>query len=178
MSKSNKLVSNQPKSQNDAARADLTQSNIALINKILGDPSQFPDEFKAWIPRWLMQNVNFRLIAANLPLLEALKVVGATGQPAFANTWVAFGTSDDIPGFYKDAWGIVHITGTVKLGTVGSTIFTLPAGYRPQRNNIFPAVCNGAFGATKIDTAGVVSQLAGGSNVYHTLSGISFRAYS
>lgn len=176
MARSNKLVPNP--SQSDTGRADLTQSNVALINKILSDPSQFPDEFTAWIPRWIMQNVNFKLVAANLPTLEAVKVVGATGQPVFQNSWVAFGTGDDQPGFYKDAWGIVHLTGTLKSGTVGSVMFTLPAGYRPQYNNIFPAVVNGAFGATRIQTSGDVSQLAGGSNVYHALSGISFRAYS
>lgn len=163
---------------NRQSRADLTQSSAALIQKILSDPSQFPDEFKAWIPRWIMQNINFKVSAGQLPLLEALRVVGATGQPPFENSWVAFGTSDDIPGFYKDAWGIVHLTGTVMSGTLATTFFTLPAGYRPQRNNIFPAVCNGAFGATKILPTGAVSQLAGGSAVYHTLSGISFRAYA
>lgn len=171
----NKKVGTQASRQ---TRADLTASNSVLVNKVLSDPSVFPDTFTAWIPRWIMQNVNFKVSAQQLPLLETLKVVGATGQPAFANSWVAFGTSDDIPGFYKDAWGIVHITGTVKSGTLNTTIFTLPAGYRPQRICNFNVVCNGAFGQVTISPTGTVTMAAGGSNVYLTLSGITFRAFS
>ena len=177
MSKSNRLAT--PSPDNRQTDADLTKNYAALAQKVLRDPAVFPDEFTAWIPRWIMQNVNFRVSAAQLPLLEALRVVGATGQPSFQNSWVAFGTSDDIPGFYKDAWGIVHLTGTLKSGTVNTTMFTLPAGYRPQRALIFPVVNNGVFGAVTVAAVtGAVTQIAGGSNVYITLSGLTYRAFA
>jgi hypothetical protein len=61
----------------------------------------------------------------------------------------------------------------VKSGTA-STIFTLPAGYRPIGRELF-AVPNDLFGACSVDPAGTVSQLVG-SNVYFSLDGITFRA--
>jgi hypothetical protein len=164
-------------SPNRQTRADLAAQSTGLVNKVLADPSVFPDTFTAWLPRWIMQNVNFKVSAAQLPQLESVKVIGASGQPAFQNSWVAFGTSDATPGFYKDPFGIVHITGTVKLGTVGTTIFTLPAGYRPEKNTNVPEVCNNAFGSIQIAPSGAVTQVAGGSNVYLTLEA-HFRAFS
>jgi len=157
--------------------ADLTRSNSALADKVLADPSIFPDEFTAWIPRWIMQNVNFKVSAGQLPTLEAVKVIGSgNGQPAFQNSWVAFGTSDAIPGFYKDAWGNVYLQGTLKSGTVGTTMFTLPAGYRPQRIVIFPVASNAAFGVCVVNVDGTVVASAG-SNTYFSLAGIVFRAF-
>lgn len=33
---------------------------------------------------------------------------------------------------YKKEYGVVHIKGLVKSGTIGSPIFNLPVGYRPK----------------------------------------------
>jgi len=66
-----------------------------------------------------------------LPAEEDWHIVGGTGEPAFESSWVNFGSTDPVLKFKKDAYGWVHIEGTVKTGTVGVRIFTLPAGYIP-----------------------------------------------
>jgi hypothetical protein len=172
--------SNQVMGKLDAPKktsADLTQNYAALAQNVLGDPSVFPDTFTAWIPRWLAQNVNFKVLASQLPVLETPKVVGATGQPAFQNSWVAFGTSDATPSFYKDAFGLVYLVGTLKSGTITGTMFTLPAGYRPQKKLILPVVSNGVLGVCTINVDGTVVATSG-NNTYFSVSGLVFRAYS
>lgn len=94
--------------------------------------------------------------------------------PTLLNSWVAFGAPYNAPGYFKDSRGIVHLRGLVKSGTA-STIFTLPAGYRPIGRELFAVPSNDLFGACSVDPAGAVSQLVG-SNVYFSLDGITFRA--
>lgn len=60
-------------------------------------------------------------------------VVGGTGEPAYQNSWIAY------PGwapsyFFKTLDNIVTVCIMTKSGTLNSTIFTLPAGYRPLAN--------------------------------------------
>ena len=56
--------------------------------------------------------------------------VGEAGEPAFENGW------ENVPGDTNLAFriretGVVDLHGAVQSGTPGSTIFTLPEGYRP-----------------------------------------------
>jgi hypothetical protein len=109
-----------------------------------------------------------------IALAEASREVGATGQPAYEGTWVAFDSRG--AHFYKDAAGRVHLEGVIKLGTIGTTAFTLPEGYRPRLGTrIFVVDSNTAFGRVTIDTAGQVVPVTG-NNAYVVLDGISFRA--
>jgi hypothetical protein len=56
--------------------------------------------------------------------------VDSAGEPAFENSWVNYPT--EIPLRFKKLMdGRVHVQGTVKDG-VGTTVFTLPVGYRPS----------------------------------------------
>lgn len=154
------------------------QSRKKMIDRVMGDPDLYPDEFKAWVPRWVQGNINFKLAATQLPNVENFHIVGANGEPAFAGAWVNFASATDaVASFYKDPFGRVFIRGTVKSGAIGSAIFTLPGGYRPQYTEIFAVVSNGAFGICTITSAGVVTATAG-SNIYFTLNGISFRAFA
>lgn len=105
---------------------------------------------------------------------EQWHVIGAASQPAFQNSWVAFSGSDPVQ-YFQDANGVVHLGGLTKSGVVGSTAFTLPAGYRPLTSLRFSCVSNGAFGVVTVSSAGLVVP-ATGSNVYFDLSGITFRA--
>lgn len=148
----------------------------ALAAKVLARPELYPDEFKAWLPRFINQSVNLSLSISQLPAVEAMRVVGAQGQPAFQNGWVNFGGVDAVCSFYKDPWGIVHVKGTIKSGTASSIVFTLPAGYRPQHTEFFAIVANGAFGYCTVTPAGDVTVV--GSTTYTTISGITFRAYA
>lgn len=61
---------------------------------------------------------------------EGWHTVGAAGEPAFQNAFVA---STPPPQFYKDSNGRVHLRGRVtRAGDTANTPFTLPLGYRPD----------------------------------------------
>ena len=92
-------------------------------------------------------------------------VVGAAGQPAFANGWGNVGAGYGTAAFFKDPAGIVHVRGFVTAGTLNTGVFTLPAGYRPLLNEIFAEYQNGAFCAIQVLSTGVVQQLGGAANV-------------
>jgi hypothetical protein len=63
---------------------------------------------------------------------EPWHLVGAAGEPAFANSWANNGGGQPVASFFRDPHGIVHLKGLVKNGTVAVAAFTLPAGYRPD----------------------------------------------
>lgn len=95
--------------------------------------------------------------------------------PTLLGTWVNYGGGFNDAGYYKDPLGIIHLRGLVKSGTVPSSIFTLPAGYRPTAEEIFSVVANDAFGRVDVDASGnVVCKV--GNNAFISLDGITFRA--
>jgi hypothetical protein len=112
--------------------------------------------------------------------IDVLTVATAAGStiaietataPTLLNSWTI---DNQAVGYWKDAYGVVHIHGTVTGGTLGTVIFTLPSGYRPPAERAFANSATLAFGAIVIAPAGDVTHAAGGtSNVY--LDGISFR---
>jgi hypothetical protein len=63
---------------------------------------------------------------------EGWHTVGAAGEPAFQNSWV--GRAPEPPRFRKTPDGEVTIEGIFDTGVSGATAFTLPVGYRPDRN--------------------------------------------
>lgn len=152
-------------------------STASLTAKVLAHPEFFPDEFKSWLPRFLNTNVNLLLSALQLPAVQARQLVGATGAAQFANSWVNFGGTNESAQYYKDPWGRVFIGGIVKSGTITASIFTLPAGYRPEEAKIYAVASNGVFGVCTVNPDGTVVASAG-NNTYFSLSGISFRAFS
>lgn len=64
--------------------------------------------------------------------------IGSLGAPAYQNGWVdnaiVSPSGNVYPGarFWKDSSGMVHVSGMVKSGANGATIFTLPVGFRPS----------------------------------------------
>jgi hypothetical protein len=86
--------------------------------------------------------------------VEAWNEVGAAGQPTFQNSWVNFAASTSSLAFRKIG-NVVFIKGLLKSGT--STIFTLPAGYRPPQFANLPVVDNDGGALLNITPAGVVS---------------------
>jgi hypothetical protein len=100
--------------------------------------------------------------------------VGDAGEPAFQNSWVNFNTSTHPAAqFTKDNNGWVHLDGLVKSGAVTAAIFTLPAGYRPDKIRGQSVPSNSVFGYVEIVTDGVV-KLQSGNNAWAYLTGISF----
>ena len=57
--------------------------------------------------------------------------LGPVIAPTLEGTWVAYAAATE-PGYFKSADGLVYLQGAVKSGVIGTTIFTLPVGYRPS----------------------------------------------
>lgn len=104
--------------------------------------------------------------------------IEARTAPTLLNSWVNFGGSRVVAGFYKDKYGNVHLEGTVKAGTITAAIFTLPAGYRPSgRVQFAVSTLSGAtatHGMVIVDSDGNVYAQAGGTTEF-SLDGIHFR---
>lgn len=105
--------------------------------------------------------------------VERWHTVGATGEPAYDNSWVAF-TGGTTEARYRRVGRRIELSGQVKSGSSGTAaIFTLPAAWRPVKPVIVPAASNGAYGELSISTAGVVAPLVGNTTKF-SLDGISF----
>lgn len=97
-----------------------------------------------------------------------------TFAPAYANAWVNFGGAYRNGGYWRDAAGVIHLTGVIKNGVAG-LMFTLPAGFRPSATLIFPIVSNAVFGYLEVAAAGTVTAILY-NNTFVALDGISFKA--
>lgn len=98
--------------------------------------------------------------------------VGGAGEPAFENSWVNLGAGYDSAGFAKDAIGRVWIKGMAKDGNP-TTVFTLPAGYRPSATITLPIETSAnVIGKLTISAAGAVDVhlLGAGTNGWATIT--------
>jgi hypothetical protein len=91
---------------------------------------------------------------------------------AFTNAWVNFG-APQFAAAYRLVGNRVYLRGCIKTGTIGTTAFTLPAGYRPQATVGFACASNSAFGQARVGTTGAVV-IDAGSNVQFFLDTIAF----
>ena len=94
----------------------------------------------------------------------------------FQNSWVNYDGTFNQCGYLRDPHGFVHLRGLVKSGTIGTTIFTLPAGYRPEYQQLFNVQSNSALGRCDVKTNGEVTANAG-NNAWFSLDGLIFKAY-
>lgn len=91
--------------------------------------SKFFTEAGACLDKGLTFQENFKA-----QVTAQLKARGAPFwlSPSYTNSWVDF--SGPLAGRYrKNGEGLVQLAGSLKSGTIGSTAFTLPAGYRPTQ---------------------------------------------
>jgi hypothetical protein len=111
------------------------------------------------------------------PREEGWHAVGGTGEPAFQNSWVNFGSTYAPARFRKDINGWVTLDGLVKNGTINTVAFTLPVGYRPATNEeLTQVVKSGAgTGAIEVQADGDVVAFTA-SNSSFSLAGIRFKA--
>lgn len=148
-----------------------------LADKVLGDPALYPDAFKAWIPRWINGNINVKLNQLQIPSVENIHYLGATNEVAFSGTWVPYTAGYEDPGYYKDPFGRVQLSGMAKSGASGTVIFNLPVGYRPKARLIFVVITDTGIGRVDVLGTGDVQHVSGGTG-FVPLNGISFRAYA
>lgn len=74
--------------------------------------------------------------------------INVAGGVGFAGTWTNFAGGWDVAA-YRKIGKVVYLKGLVAGGAVGSTIFTLPAGYIPAANIMFAQVVDTrSFGST------------------------------
>lgn len=95
--------------------------------------------------------------------------------PTLTNSWVNFASGYSTCQYYKDGFGIVHLKGMIKSGTIGATAFTLPTGYRPTEHMYFGTSSAGAFGSLAVYSDGPVVPDKG-SNIWFSLDGVTFAA--
>lgn len=95
-------------------------------------------------------------------------------SPTLRNGWTNFGNGAMPVGYWKDSKGYIHMRGLVKGGTVNSSIFELPIGYRPIANEYYLTLSDGQIGGILITSGGNVQQTLG-SNVNISLSIPPFR---
>lgn len=105
-------------------------------------------------------------------------VVGSGGgAPAFQNSWVNVGGAFTTARFYKDADDIVHLEGLVSSGTQDTTVFNLPAGFRPANTLLFSTWAFSAACRLDINAAGdVFTNTCNGGPTYLSFGGITFPA--
>jgi hypothetical protein len=95
--------------------------------------------------------------------------------PTFVNSWVNFDGGYNLTGYYKDSLGIVHIKGRAKSGAAGTTIFSLPAGYRPSAMMAVASEQGGLFVQIQILSTGEVKPI-GSATTSISLDNIHFKA--
>lgn len=94
--------------------------------------------------------------------------------------WASFGSILGSAAFYRDPYGMIHISGSIKCSLVpnnGSEIFTLPAGFRPSKEHFFATTQSAGTGMTGVNEGGVLFFSGTGAiaNTRIDLDGIDFR---
>ena len=104
-------------------------------------------------------------------MAELRHAIGATGEPAFTNSWGNAG-GVEAAGFWRTPDGMVHVYGGITGGAVATAAFTLPAGYRPSATRNIPALGGGgAVGFLTITNGGVVTpQAIGTGSIFFNFS--------
>lgn len=95
--------------------------------------------------------------------------------PTLLNGWINFGSPQSTAAYYKDDFGIVHLKGVLKSGSIGFSLFNLPVGYRPSEYINFAVISNNAIGKVAITPTGDVNSSVG-SNANFPIDGIAFRS--
>lgn len=79
------------------------------------------------------------------------------------NNWIDYSTSSWATAAYtKTSSGLVVLKGLIKSGTAGTTVATLPPGYRPSQNLLFTSIASSANARIDVLTNGNVN-IANGS---------------
>ena len=133
------------------------------------------------------------VIVGDLSVTGDLTVTGTDSSIAqeawtavtFATDWEDYSTSTyEECSYFKDSMGFVHLRGLAQCAngtTPGTTIFTLPAGYRPSRQGIYNVRSNDAAGVDTCrlnvnadDTVVTSDDFTPASDAWVSLSGILF----
>ncbi len=97
--------------------------------------------------------------------------------PTLQNSWVDYGGSSSVTGYYLDSVERVQLNGAAKDGTqtAGTLLFTLASGYRPGYEHYYAVENNGATGYIKIATNGQVTIVGVANATRLCFDGVSFQ---
>lgn len=107
-------------------------------------------------------------------------VLEASITATLENSWAKYSIATGNPAYYKDAFGIVTLTGYLKAGALGTVAFHLPTGYLPKVQKTYSVFSGNSpsgtptAAAVTVLTDGSVTILAG-NNACISLDGIRFR---
>jgi hypothetical protein len=104
-----------------------------------------------------------------LPVTTA--IAGQAWQSiSLGSGWSAYGIGYAGPRYWKDALGVVHLSGLIAQigGNTNNVLFTLPTGYRPDSLMIVGVTTN----STSVFFVGVTA--AGVTTFYGNLSGLTW----
>lgn len=95
------------------------------------------------------------------------------------NSWTAYGSPYQTPIYRKQVDGVVQLFGLIAPGTTtaGTTVATLPVGYRPASDHIFKTSggASTAFADLYVKSNGTITiQNTGGTITWLSLSGVRF----
>src|SRR5262249_8787886 len=110
---------------------------------------------------------------------EPYHEAGAAAERGFEGNWHNYGPAQASVAFAKDPWGFVHLKGQFAGSpAMGSTMFTLPAGYRPAKGTLIPlANISAGLNYLQVTADGrVVASCAGGTCIEAGIDGLSFPA--
>lgn len=102
--------------------------------------------------------------------------IGTTGRPPFTNSWVNYGPPYANASYMRLPDGFVQLHGVIKSGTLGSSAFTLPPGFRPSAPTEFLVLSNGAAGRVTVGSDGTVTPVSPSTNASVVLDQIRFKA--
>lgn len=125
------------------------------------------------------QSAKSAVQASSLPPLEPIHLVGTAGESSFGPGWAAAPGAAP-PAFFKDAEGLVHLSGEVTRTTGnGALILTLPSGFAPAGHLSMATqggVVNGQTEAAGVRIEPDGEMLYLGTTNLSTLNGLVFRA--
>ena len=103
---------------------------------------------------------------------------GGVCAPQIGDAWADLSPNvNNSVGYHRDPQGFVQLRGTaIKCNGANNTVFTLPAGFRPTRQQIMVAIFSTGSGRVNIDQSGAVAaDAAVPANTWVSLDGMRFR---
>ncbi len=95
-----------------------------------------------------------------------------------ANSWVVYSGSYSTPQYTKQSDNVVQLKGLIRAGTTtsGTTLTTLPAGYRPKERILYTTATFGTYMRLDILPTGVVSIQSTANSGWISLDNVTFIA--
>jgi hypothetical protein len=96
-------------------------------------------------------------------------------DPQMSNGWIKYSSSWPTLQYRKEADGSVRLRGLIRGGTIGTTIYTLPVGYRPALDETWAVASDTSSGTGRVSISSSGTIVArSGSNSFFSLSGVVF----